>query len=338
MMLKKGSESCIISICCIKPKGDMLRAKHGTIMIYTVTFNPALDYVVHTDGFSLGGTNRASSEQLLAGGKGINVSVVLNNLGTESVALGFTAGFTGAVIRSMTEAQGCKCDFIELPDGFSRINVKLKTDSETEINGMGPDIPQESVDLLMKKLDGLSKGDYLVLAGSIPRSLPDTIYRDIMERLAGKGVHFVVDAANKLLMNVLDLKPFLIKPNHVELGEIFGVDLTGDKSGAAHYAKILREKGARNVLVSMAGDGAVLAAEDGKIYSCDAPKGKLVNSVGAGDSMVAGFLTGWCKTENFAEALKTGAASGSASAFSAFLAENDAVDRLYESICVEVNQ
>ncbi|MGN0675802.1 MAG: 1-phosphofructokinase [Oscillospiraceae bacterium] len=305
-------------------------------MIYTVTFNPALDYVVHTDGFVMGGTNRASSEQLLAGGKGINVSVVLNNLGTESVALGFTAGFTGAVIRNMTESQGCKCDFIELPCGFSRINVKLKTDNETEINGMGPDIPQESMALLMEKLDKLEPDDFLVLAGSIPRSLPDTVYRDIMERLSGKGVHFVVDAANKLLLNVLDLKPFLIKPNHIELGEIFGENLKGDKIKAAYYAEILKDRGARNVLVSMAEDGAVLAAEDGKVYFCDAPKGTAVNSVGAGDSMVAGFLTGWCSSHSFDEALKTGIAAGSASAFSAFLAEKDDVERLCRNIKISV--
>lgn len=304
-------------------------------MIYTVTFNPALDYVVHVDGFDCGKTNRASSEQLLAGGKGINVSVVLNNMGTENVALGFTAGFTGTVIRSMIEAQGCRCDFIDLPDGFSRINVKLKTDEETEINGIGPDISTESVCKLMEQLDRLETGDYLVMAGSIPCSIQDTIYRDIMVRLSGKGIHFVVDAANNLLMNVLDLNPFLIKPNHIELGEIFGVDITGDKDKAAYYAKQLREKGAENVLVSMAGDGAVLAAENGKIYCCDAPKGKIVNSVGAGDSMVAGFLTGWCRSEDYAEALKMGIAAGSASTFSPFLADREGIEKLYEKINVK---
>lgn len=305
-------------------------------MIYTVTFNPALDYVVRCSCLELGGTNRASDVQLLAGGKGINVSNVLNNLGVESIALGFTAGFTGNVIRSMTEAAGCRCDFIELPDGLSRINVKLKSGGETEINGVGPDIPEESMNKLTEQLEKLEAGDFLVLAGSIPKSLPDTIYHDIMKRLSGKGVHFVVDAVNDLLMNVLELHPFLIKPNHLELGEIFGVDITGDKEKAAHYAKILREKGARNVLVSMAGDGAVLAAEDGKIYSCEAPEGTLVNSVGAGDSMVAGFLTGWSKSASYAEALKTGTAAGSASAFSAFLAERDDVEKLYPEIEIDV--
>lgn len=304
-------------------------------MIYTVTFNPALDYAVRVKSLEEGGTNRAVSEQLLAGGKGINVSAVLKNLGVESVALGFIAGFTGAEIRRMTEAQGCKCDFIELPSGISRINIKLKSDCETEINGMGPDIPDECLQKLFTKLDKLKKDDFLVLAGSIPTSLPDTVYRDIMERLDGKGVHFIVDAANKLLLNVLDLKPFLIKPNHIELGEIFDADLTGDKVKAAYYAEELRRRGARNVLVSMAEYGAVLAAEDGKVYSCDAPKGTAVNSVGAGDSMVAGFLTGWCGTESYSEALKMGTAAGSASAFSALLAEKSETERLYKEIIVK---
>lgn len=304
-------------------------------MIYTVTFNPALDYAVRVKTLENGGTNRAVSEQLLPGGKGINVSAVLNNFGVESVVLGFIAGFTGAEIRRMTEAQGCKCDFIELPTGTSRINVKLKSDCETEINGLGPDIPNECLQMLFDKLDKLKSGDFLVLAGSIPSSLPDTVYRDIMVRLDGRGVSFVVDAVNKLLLNVLDLKPFLIKPNHIELGEIFGVDLTGDKEKAAYYAEELRKKGARNVLVSMAEYGAVLAAEDGKVYSCDAPKGTAVNSVGAGDSMVAGFLTGWCGTGSYAEALKTGTAAGSASAFSALLAEKSDADRLYKEIIVK---
>ena len=305
-------------------------------MIYTVTFNPALDYVVRADKIEMGGTNRAASEQLLAGGKGINVSAVLKNLGTESVALGFTAGFTGTEIRRMAEAQGCKCDFIELPEGISRINVKLKSEEETEINGTGPDIPEESLNELFRKLDKLSEGDYLVLAGSIPKSLPDTIYMDIMKRLSGKGVRFVVDATGELLMNVLELKPFLIKPNHIELGELFGADISGNKEKAAFYAEELRKKGAENVLVSMAEHGAVLAASDGNVYSCQAPKGRAVNSVGAGDSMVAGFLSGWTKNGSFTEALKTGAAAGSASAFSEFLAEKDDVERLYKEISVQI--
>ena len=312
-------------------------------MIYTVTFNPALDYVVRAEKIRFGETNRAASEQLLAGGKGINVSAVLKNLGTESVALGFTAGFTGAEIRRMTEAQGCRCDFIELPEGFSRINVKLKSEGETEINGIGPDIPEESLRKLFEKLDRLSEGDYLVLAGSIPKSLPDTIYRDIMTRLSGRGIGFVADASGVLLMNVLELKPFLIKPNHIELGELFGVDISGDKEKAAFYACELRKKGAENVLVSMAESGAVLAASDGRVYSCEAPRGRAVNSVGAGDSMVAGFLAGWCGNcdgrsgeGSFEEALKMGAAAGSASAFSEFLAKKEDVERLYREISVRV--
>lgn len=304
-------------------------------MIYTVTFNPALDYVIRADKIAFGETNRAASEQLLAGGKGINVSVVLKNLGTESVALGFTAGFTGAEIRRMVEAQGCKCDFIELPEGFSRINVKLKSDGETEINGIGPDIPEESLKKLFDRLDLLTEGDYLILAGSIPKSLPDTIYKDIMKKLSGRGVRFVADASGDLLMNVLGSKPFFVKPNHTELGEIFGVDIAGDKEKAAYYAGELRKKGAENVLVSMAEHGAVLYASDGKVYSCNAPKGTAVNSVGAGDSMVAGFLSGWTKTGSFTEALKMGAAAGSASAFSAFLAEKDDVEHLYREISVQ---
>ncbi len=305
-------------------------------MIYTLTFNPAIDYVIRTETPAFGKINRASAEQILAGGKGINVSVVLKNLGVESTALGFTAGFTGAEIRRLIGLKGVKCDFIELPQGFSRINVKLKSDIETEINGIGPDIPEESMKELFNKLEKLSAGDILVLAGSIPRSLPDTVYNDIMKRLGGRGVRFAADASGKMLMNVPAQRPFLIKPNHHELGEIFGADIGGDKEKAAFYAGKLRGMGAENVLVSMAEYGAVLCASDGKVYTCGAPKGKVINSVGAGDSMVAGFLAGWIGSGSFEEALKWGAAAGSASAFSEFLAEKDEAEKLYGNISVQV--
>ncbi len=303
-------------------------------MIYTLTFNPALDHIVRTGNIAMGMTNRASYESILAGGKGINVSVVLKNLGVESVALGFIAGFTGAEIRRLTAGQGVKCDFIELPEGFSRINIKLRSDCETEINGIGPDIPEESLDKLFKKLDVLGHGDILVLAGSIPKSLPASIYNDIMKRLDGRGILFAADVSGEMLMSVPERRPFLIKPNHHELGEIFGADIGGDKDKAAFYAEKLRKAGAENVLVSMAEHGAVLCASDGKVYVCDAPKGETVNSVGAGDSMVAGFLTGWSASGNFREALRMGAAAGSASAFSEFLAERSEVMRIYKDISV----
>lgn len=300
-------------------------------MIYTVTFNPSLDYIVSVEDFRLGLTNRTSSELILPGGKGINVSIVLGNLGIESTALGFVAGFTGAEICKETEAAGIRSDFIQIEEGISRINLKLKSIDGTEINGQGPDISEEKVSMLMEKLDALEAEDVLVLAGSIPASMPDDIYQKIMERLKGRGVRIVVDATKDLLLNVLDYQPFLIKPNNHELGEIFGVNLS-TRDEVIPYGRKMQEKGARNVLISMAGEGAVLVAEDGQVYTSPAPKGTLVNGVGAGDSMVAGFLAGWLKQRDYEYAFHMGIAAGSASAFSEYLATRSEIEAVYKTL------
>lgn len=300
-------------------------------MIYTVSFNPSLDYIVSMNGFELGKTNRTTKEQILAGGKGINVSTVLSNLGIENVALGFIAGFTGQELKRMAAEQGLHTDFIELSQGVTRINVKLKDYDGTEVNGMGPDITPEAIEELMNQVRRLQKGDVLVLAGSIPSSMSNTIYRDIMEELSPKGIRFVVDATKNLLLNVLEFHPFLIKPNNHELGEIFGTELMTHAS-VIPYAKKLQEMGARNVLVSMAGEGAVLVAETGQVYMLSAPKGKLVNAVGAGDSMVAGFLAGWEERRNYEYAFKMGVAAGSASAFSELLATKEEIFEVFKRI------
>ena len=301
-------------------------------LIYTVTFNPSLDYIVRMDHFEAGAINRVSYEQVLAGGKGINVSIVLHNLGHESTALGFVAGFTGDEIEHKLDAFPVKHDFVHLENGFSRINVKAKAENETEINGQGPDISEAAQQELFVKLDRLGKGDTLVLAGSIPKTLPDDIYERIMERLDGRGIRIVVDAEKKLLLNVLKYHPFLIKPNNHELGDMFGVVLKTDEE-IVTYAKKLQEKGATNVLISMAGDGAILLTKGGKHYKSPAPKGKLVNSVGAGDSMVAGFLTGCIEhDDNLEEAFYLGVATGSASAFSENLATRPEVEALLKTI------
>ena len=303
----------------------------GNEMIYTVTFNPSLDYIVSVDDFKLGLTNRTSSELLLPGGKGINVSTILTNLGIESTALGFVAGFTGDEIIRKVEEIGVRSDFIRIGDGISRINVKLKSIDGTEINGMGPDISREKTEELMEKLDVLDEGDVLVLAGSIPVSMPDDIYSRILERLEGKGVTFVVDATGELLLNVLKYHPFLIKPNNHELGDIFDVELK-TREEVVPYGRKLQEMGAKNVLISMAGEGAVLVAEDGSVYDAPAPKGVLVNAVGSGDSMVAGFTAGWMEKRDYRHAFYMGVAAGSASAFSEFLATKDEIMSLYQKI------
>lgn len=301
-------------------------------MIYTVTFNPSLDYIVRLDSFTAGEINRVNYEQVLGGGKGINVSIVLGNLGHESTALGFTAGFTGEEIKRQLDGFGIKHDFVQLPEGFTRINVKVKADKETEINGQGPDISEAKREELFEKLDTLAEGDTLVLAGSIPKTLPDDIYEKIMARLEGRGIRIIVDAEKKLLLNVLKYHPFLIKPNNHELGDMFGVKLTTDEE-IITYAKKLQEKGAQNVLISMAGDGAILLTADGKHYKSPAPKGKLINSVGAGDSMVAGFVTGYIESQgDFETAFHMGVATGSASAFSENLATRPEVEALLKTI------
>ncbi len=299
-------------------------------MIYTVTFNPSLDYIVSVDDFKLGLTNRTSSELMLPGGKGINVSTVLMNLGIENTALGFTAGFVGKEIIRRLHEMGVKSEFIQISEGVSRINLKLKSIDGTEINGAGPVISKDKVEELMKKLEELGEGDVLFLAGSIPSSMPDDMYEQIMARLNGKGVMIVVDATKDLLVNVLKYHPFLVKPNNHELGEIFGVELKTRKD-VISYGKKLQEKGARNVLVSMAGDGAVLVTEDGQEFRAEAPKGKLVNSVGAGDSMVAGFIYGYLNGGSYADAFRYGVCTGSASAFSEELATKKEVIALMDA-------
>ena len=300
-------------------------------MIYTVTFNPSLDYIVSIDNFKLGKTNRTITELMLPGGKGLNVSTVLYNLGIENTALGFTAGFVGEELKRLAKETGYSCDFIDIKEGVSRINVKMKDFDGTEINGMGPVIDEGALNALMKKLDMLKNGDVLVLAGSIPSSMPSDIYSRILETLNGRRIRFVVDATKNLLLNVLQFRPFLIKPNNHELGEIFGVTLVS-KDDVVPYAKKLQEMGAVNVLVSMAGEGAVFVDETGKVHQLDAPKGILVNAVGAGDSMVAGFLAGWEEQRNYEHAFKMAVAAGSASAFSELLATKDEIRTLYETL------
>ena len=301
-------------------------------MIYTVTFNPSLDYIVRLDNFTAGAINRVNYEQVLAGGKGINVSIVLKNMGHDNSALGFVAGFTGEEIKRQLKEFGVKSDFVQLDEGFSRINVKAKASTETEINGQGPDISEAKQAELFAQLDKLVEGDTLVLAGSIPKTLPDDIYQRIMARLDGKGIRIVVDAEKNLLLNVLQYHPFLIKPNNHELGDMFGVKLTTDEE-IITYAKKLQEKGAQNVLISMAGDGAILLTAEGQSYKCPAPKGKLINSVGAGDSMVAGFITGYMESNgDFEKAFHMGVATGSASACSENLATRPEVEALLATI------
>ena len=300
-------------------------------MIYTVTFNPSLDYIVKVDNFTVGMVNRSEEETVFPGGKGINVSIVLNNLGIKSKALGFIAGFTGEEIKNKVQEMGCTTDFIKLKEGLSRINVKLKGKVESEINGGGPNINQESLNNLFEKLEELQKGDILVLAGSIPRSLPEDIYEKIMEKLQKKDISIVVDATKDLLLNVLKYKPFLIKPNNHELGEIYNVVLKTDDE-IIEYARKLQEQGAQNVLISMAGDGAILIDSQGNSYKSGVPKGKVKNSVGAGDSMVAGFIAGYLNTDNIYEAFKMGIATGSASAFSEELATKEEVLKLLAEI------
>ncbi|MBQ9007194.1 MAG: 1-phosphofructokinase [Atopobiaceae bacterium] len=296
-------------------------------MIYTVTFNPSLDYIIRVDHLKLGAINRVHYENILPGGKGVNVSIVLGNLGHTSTALGFVAGFTGAEIERRMREYGAECDFIQVKEGMSRINVKVKSDEESEINGMGPLITEEDVESLFAKLDELKAGDYLVIAGSVPSMLPPDMYERIMERLDGRGINIAVDAERDLLTRVLKYHPFVIKPNNHELGDIFGVTLK-TREEVVPYAKKLQEQGARNVIISMAGEGAVFVSEEGEVAMSEAPKGTVVNSVGAGDSMVAGFLAGVIETGDMAQAFRMGLCTGSASAFSADLATREEVEDL----------
>ena len=300
-------------------------------MIYTVTFNPSLDYVVQVDDFAVGEINRTRTESIYPGGKGINVSLVLQNLGLPSVALGFTAGFSGAEIERLLQEAGCRCDFIAVKAGYSRINTKIISGAETALNGQGPQLSEAELAALFNKLRRLTQDDVLVLAGSIPASLPDNIYEQILELLQPVGTRVVVDATGDLLLKVLKYRPFLIKPNHEELGEFFGRGplLTEEEILAA--AQKLQQQGARNVLVSRGANGALLLDENGRMHKQASPKGTLVNSVGAGDSMVAGFLAGYLQTQDYDAALRLGVAAGSASAFKAWLATREDVEKLLVS-------
>ncbi len=299
-------------------------------MIYTVTFNPAVDYVVRADDITVGGLNRTSGEKIYFGGKGINVSMVLAELGVKSRALGFVAGFTGDAIEKGVRDSGVEADFIRLEKGFSRINVKIKSECETELNGQGPDIDDKALDRLFAKLDRISDGDTIVLAGSIPKSMPSDIYERILKRWQGRKIKAVVDATGDLLLNVLKYKPYLIKPNNHELGEMFGVTLKAADE-IAQYAKELKNMGAQNVLISMAGDGALLIDENDRTHFCGVCKGTVKNSVGAGDSMVAGFIAG-SSGGDYEYALKLGTAAGGATAFSDGLAKRALIFELLKQL------
>lgn len=296
-------------------------------MIFTVTFNPSLDYIVRVDEMRLGTINRTNYEQLLPGGKGINVSIVLGNLGHPSRALGFSAGVTGVALEKLLADAGVDADLVHVKEGFTRINAKVKAVEETELNGQGPRIAPEDVDALFSKLDVLGQDDTLVISGSVPNTLPSDMYEQVMKRLAGHGVRIVVDAQRDLLTRVLPYRPFLVKPNNHELGDIFGVTLK-TRDEVVPYARRMQEMGAQNVLVSMAGEGGVLVAADGQVYQSPAAKGTVVNSVGAGDSCVAGFLAGLMETGSYQTAFRMGLAAGSASAFSDHLATRPEVEDL----------
>lgn len=300
-------------------------------MIYTVTLNPSLDYVMHLDNLEVSGVNRSKKEEVYPGGKGINVSIVLNNLRIPNKALGFIAGFTGNEIDRIMKQLGTSTDFIMLDQGISRVNIKLEAGKETEINGMGPRITPADVRELYAKLDEIQDGDFLVLAGSIPNSVPDSIYQDIMKELSHKNINIVVDATKNLLLNVLKYKPFLIKPNHIELAQMFNVTLHSDEE-IVTYARKLQEMGAQNVLISMGGDGSILITSEGEVVKITVPKGTVVNTVGSGDSMVAGFIAGYLKSKDLKQALKFATATGSATAFSTWLATKDTIDDLLSQL------
>lgn len=309
-------------------------------MIYTVTFNPSIDYMVSVSDFQLGRTNRSDSEYSLPGGKGINVSAILKNLGLETVALGFVAGFTGEEIVRMVADRGINNQFIHLEEGMSRINIKLHTIDGTEINGSGPIIPVNKLEELLVQLDSLQAGDVLFLSGSVPVSVPNDIYAKIVKQVSDNGVNVVVDAAGKLLMQTLEYKPFLVKPNLQELEGLFGTEIFAEavesaddlRKAVGPYGEKLQKMGARNVLISLGGEGAVLLAEDGSAYSAPAPVGEVVNTVGAGDSMVAGFMAGWLDRADYKHAFYMGLAAGSASAFSTDLATKEAIEKVYKQI------
>ena len=299
-------------------------------MIYTVTFNPALDYLMYVSELQSSDINRTEKEQLFYGGKGINVSVILTRLGVKNKALGFLAGFSGHQLEDMLSADNIESDFVYLKSGYTRINVKIKSDREIDINACGPEISKDDIKALFEKLEKLKEGDCLVLAGSIPKTLPDNIYEKILDKLSGKGINFVVDATGNLLKNVLKYKPFMIKPNHHELGEIFSTEIK-TLDDIKKYGKMLQDMGARNVLVSRGKDGAALLDENGNIHTMGNVPGKIISSVGCGDSMVAGFIAGYSKTKDYAYALKLGSACGNATAFSTSLAAREEIEKMLQN-------
>lgn len=311
-------------------------------MIYTITFNPALDYTVQVEEFEIGKINRTKSENILAGGKGLNVSIILKRLGIENTALSFIAGFTGKELERKIKQYNIKTDFIEINNGYTRINVKISSlkknsliqERETALNGNGPEITQEDIDELLEKIKKINSEDIVILSGNVPKCINENIYEIICKELNEKNVKFVVDASQKLLMNCLKYKPFFIKPNKDELEETFNTKIKTKKE-IIIYAKKLQEKGAQNVLISLGGDGAILLTEKNEVYYSNTPKGQVINTVGAGDSMVAGFVAGYLKKKDYKEALKLGIASGSATAFSAGLAMNEEINGLLKQITIE---
>lgn len=299
-------------------------------MVYTVTLNPALDYVMKLKALRTDDINRTDGEEIYYGGKGINVSVILTQLGIPNTALGFLGGFTGKKLEEMLKNDSINCDFNHLKNGDTRINVKIKADKEIDLNACGPEITKEDMQSFLRKLDGIKSGDYLILAGSIPNTLPDDIYEQILERVGDRNINCVVDATGDLLKNVLKYRPFLIKPNHHELGDLFSVQIKSDDD-IVKYSKKLQEMGAKNVLVSMAKDGAMLTDENGNVHKIGNAKGKLINSVGCGDSMVAGFTAGYIKTADYSYALRLGSACGNATAFSEKLATREEIERVFNA-------
>ena len=303
-------------------------------MIYTVTLNPSIDYVIKVDKLTTGNINRVNEEHVYPGGKGINVTRILKSLDNDNIALGFVSGFTGDYIINSLQELNLKSDFIKVKEGFTRINVKVKSEEETDINGQGPKISEEELNQFYKVIDKLVDGDILILSGSIPSCLDERLYESIMKKVEDRDIKVIVDATKNLLLNVLKYKPFLIKPNNHELAEMFNVELNSTED-VVFYARKLKEMGAQNVLISMGKDGALLVTENDEVFASSVAKGEVVNSVGAGDSMVAGFIAGYLKSNSYEEALRLGAASGGATAFSSDLATREFIDKLVDEIKIE---
>lgn len=303
-------------------------------MIYTVTLNPSIDYVIKVDKLTTGNINRVNEEHVYPGGKGINVTRILKSLDNDNIALGFVSGFTGDYIINSLQELNLKSDFIKVKEGFTRINVKVKSEEETEINGQGPKISEEELNQFYKVIDKLVDGDILILSGSIPSCLDERLYESIMKKVEDRDIKVIVDATKNLLLNVLKYKPFLIKPNNHELAEMFNVELNSTED-VVFYARKLKEMGAQNVLISMGKDGALLVTENDEVFASSVAKGEVINSVGAGDSMVAGFIAGYLKSNSYEEALRLGAASGGATAFSSDLATREFIDKLVYEIKIE---